>query len=169
METLQAILTRRSVRQYTNTPVPPVAIETMLRAAMAAPSAMNQQPWHFIVVDDRATLNRIAKENPHADMCVHAPLAILVCGDALGLRTPAHWDQDCSAATQNLLLAAHGIGLGAVWTSAYPSPEIGALYRDMFGLPGDVTPLALVAIGYPIEQPEQEDRYREERVHRNRW
>ncbi len=169
MEALEAILTRRSVRKFTAQPVPEALVETLLRAAMSAPSAGNQQPWHFIVVDDRAILDRIPTFSPYAGMCREAPLGILVCGDTTLEKHPGYWIQDCSAATQNLLLAAHALGLGAVWTGIHPREERIRGFRECFGLPDPIMPLAFIVIGYPAEQPQPRDRFRPERIHRNRW
>lgn len=169
LETLKAIKTRRSIRQYENRPVPPELVTQLLAAAMQAPSAMNQQPWEFVVIDDRAILDEIPSYHPNADMCAQAPLAILVCGDTPLLKAPDHWRVDCAAAIQNLLLAAHDAGLGAVWTAIHPSPIREARFREVFGLPQGVIPLALIPIGYPAEVKEAEDRYLQARVHTNRW
>lgn len=169
MDALEAIRTRRSVRKFTLQPVGEDLIEALLRAAMSAPSAGNQQPWHFIVVDDRATLDRIPTFSPYAAMCRQAPLGILVCGDTTLEKHPGYWIQDCSAATQNLLLAAHALGLGAVWTGIHPREERIRGFRELFALPDTIMPLAFVVIGYPAEHPAPQDRFRPERIHRNRW
>lgn len=169
MDALEAIRTRRSVRKFTPQPVSEDLLEALLRAAMSAPSAGNQQPWHFIVVDDRATLDRIPTFSPYAAMCRQAPLGILVCGDTTLEKHPGYWIQDCSAATQNLLLAAHALGLGAVWTGIHPREERIRGFRELFALPDTIMPLAFVVIGYPAEHPVPQDRFRPERIHRNRW
>jgi len=116
---------------------------------MSAPSAGNQQPWHFIVVNERVLLDRIPEFSPYAAMCRQAPLGILVCGDTTLEKYPGYWIQDCSAATQNLLLAAHDLGLGAVWTGVYPREERIRGFREAFKLPDHILPLAFVVIGYP--------------------
>ncbi len=169
METLEAIRTRRSVREFTAQPVEESAVETLLRAAMSAPSAGNQQPWHFIVVNERALLDRIPEFSPYAAMCREAPLGILVCGDTTLEKYPGYWIQDCSAATQNLLLAAHDLGLGAVWTGVYPREERMRGFRQLLNLPDHILPLAFVVIGHPAERPQPQDRFRPERIHYNRW
>ncbi len=115
MEVIEAILTRRSIRKYSREKITDNQIEIILKAAMYAPSAMNQQPWHFIVIDNREKLNRIMEVHPYSNMLKEAGLAILVCGDERLQLSKGYWVVDCGAATQNLLLAAHGIGLGAVW------------------------------------------------------
>ncbi len=149
--------------------VPPELIDKVLRAAMAAPSAGNQQPWHFVVIDDRALLDEIARFHPYAGMLKQAPTAIIVCGDASLEQHQGYWVQDCSAAIENLLLAAHALALGAVWVGVYPREERVARMQELLGIPAEVTPLGLVALGYPAEQPEPADRFNRARIHRNGW
>lgn len=169
METLEAIRTRRSIRKYRDEPVAEEAVERVLRAAMMAPSARNCQPWHFVVIDDRELLAKIPQINPNAAMAAGAPLSILVCGD-LELEHPSgYWVVDCAAAVQNLLLAAHAEGLGAVWTGVYPRQERMAGFARLLGLPDNVQAHSLVVLGHPAEQPVTQDRYRPDRVRRNRW
>jgi nitroreductase len=169
MDTLAAIHTRRSVRRYEDRQVPEELRRKLLAAAMSAPSARNGQPWQFVVIDDRGTLAEIARLNPNAQMCREAPLAILVCGD-LGLeKSPGYWVVDCAAAVENLLLAAHALGLGAVWTGVYPRPERMEGLGRLLKLPENVIAHSLVVVGYPAEQPPPQDRYRPERVHRGGW
>ncbi|AKB13934.1 Nitroreductase [Methanosarcina thermophila] len=169
MDVFEAIHTRRSIRKYKDRPVPQELVTKILRAAMSAPSAVNAQPWVFIVIDDRKLLDEIPTFSPYAGMCREAPLAILVCGDITLEKAPGYWVQDCSAATQNLLLAAHAAGLGAVWTGIYPMKDRIEGFRKAFELPEHVIPLALVPIGYPNQRPEHEDRYREEKVYHNKY
>jgi len=169
MDTLEAIRTRRSIRQYLDKPVPQDLLRQVLSAAMHAPSACNQQPWQFVVLDDRKLLREVPKIHPYATMAVEAPMAILVCGDASLETVSGYWVIDCSAAVENLLLAAHALGLGAVWTGVYPQQERVEGFRRLLGLPKNLTPHSLIPLGYPAEQPEQEDRYRPERIHRNGW
>ncbi|HEY3414971.1 MAG TPA: nitroreductase family protein [Armatimonadota bacterium] len=169
LETLKAIKTRRSIRQYESRPVPAGLVTQLLAAAMQAPSACNQQPWEFVVIDDRAILDAIPTYHANAEMCLQAPLAILVCADTRALKAVDHWIEDCSAATQNLLLAAHDAGLGAVWTAVRADPAREAAFQRTLNLPAGITPLALVPIGYPAEIKEPEDRFLPGRVHHNRW
>jgi nitroreductase len=169
MDTLEAIRSRRSIRKYQQQPVPQERIDQLLSAAMYAPSARNQQPWEFVVVDDRGALAEIARLIPNARMAADAPLGILICGD-LGLeKSPGFWVVDCAAATENLLLAAHGLGLGGVWVGIYPRQERMDICRRLFALPEQVMPHSLTVLGLPAEQPPQVDRFRADRVHRNRW
>lgn len=169
MEALEAIFTRRSVRKFTQDPVSEESVRTMLEAAMNAPSAGNGQPWHFVVVTERNLLERAAEINPNAAMARHAPMGILVSGDEKLERFPGYWVQDCSAALQNLLLAAHALGLGAVWTGIHPKPDRVEGFRELFSLPPRVHPLGLVVLGHPDQPTGRQERYRGDRVHRNRW
>lgn len=169
MNTLEAIHTRRSIRKYTDQPVSAELIKELLAAAMSAPSAGNQQPWQFVVIDERNLLDRIPFINSYAAMCRYASVAILVCGDTGLEKFHGFWVQDCAAATQNLLLAAHEKGLGAVWTGIYPMEDRVLGFRKLFSLPQQVIPLALVVLGYPAQKHGPENRYREDRIHRNSW
>jgi len=169
MEAMEAILSRRSIRQYTARPVPDEVVTALLRAAMSAPSAGNAQPWQFVVVTDRGILDRVPEIHPYSQMLRQAPLGVLICGDETAEKYSGYWVQDCSAATQNLLLAAHAKGLGAVWLGIYPKEERVTAFRELFGLPQDITPLAMVALGYPAEEKPPAERYDPARVHHNRW
>jgi nitroreductase len=169
MDTLEAILTRRSVRQYQDRPVPPELVELLLKAAMQAPSARNQQPWHFLVLNDRERLAAIAGGLPNSAMAERAALAILVCGDESLEKSAGYWVVDCAAAAQNILLAAHASGLGAVWTGIYPRQPRMEFLRRLLHLPDNVLPHSLVVLGYPVEVPRPEYRYRPERVRYNGW
>ncbi len=169
MEAIEALMTRRSIRKYTDEPVEKEQIETLLRAAMAAPSAVNTQPWHFVVIRERSTLDRLAQEHPYASMLKQAPLAIAICGDLRLEHAPGYWTVDCGNATENMLIAAHAIGLGAVWLGIYPREERMEMLARVLSLPAEVLPLALVSIGHPAEQPRQPERYNPERVHWESW
>jgi nitroreductase len=166
---MEAILSRRSIRRYTPDPVPEEVIQELLAAAMSAPSASNEQPWQFVVIDDRHLLDEIPKFHPYAGMLKQAPLAIAVCGDLKLEMMSGYWIQDCSAATENLLLAAHAKGLGAVWLGVHPREERANSVGELLGLPEQVRPLCLISIGYPAEQKPPSHRYDASRVHRNRW
>jgi len=169
MEVIEAILTRRSIRKYSREKITDNKIEIILKAAMYAPSAMNQQPWHFIVIDDREKLNRIMEVHPYSKMLKEAGLAILVCGDERLQLSKGYWVVDCGAATQNLLLAAHGIGLGAVWLGVHPREERKSGIRKIFHLPDHVQPFSLISIGYPAEEKLFPQRFKPERIHKNSW
>jgi len=169
MDALTTIMSRRSIRSYDDRPVEPGLVEGLLRAAMAAPSAGNQQPWRFVVVTGRETLDRLSTTSPYAGMLASAPLAVVVCGDTIGERHPGYWVEDCSAAMENLLLAAHALGLGAVWLGYHPDAERVERARDVLGIPETLVVLGIASIGYPAEERPPVDRYREEYVHRERW
>ena len=166
------IMTRTSIRQYTNEPVTKADIETMLRAGMAAPTAVNKQPWHFVVVTDRAQLDSLAQANPHAKMLESAPLAIVVCGNmdkTLEGSAADFWIQDCSAATENILLAAHAMGLGAVWTGLYPGIERCFAVSEVIGAPEYIVPLSMIVIGYPDGENQPKDKWNPENVSYDRY
>lgn len=170
MEAIEAIMTRRSIRKYEAGPVPAGMVETLLRAGMAAPSARNEQPWHFIVVSDRAMLSRVPEMNPHALMAKDAALAIVVCADPGAQKAANDYTiQDCCLAGQNILLAAHSLGLGAVWTAIYPNEERVQKARQLFGIPPGIVPLCLIPLGWPAEKKPAESRHIPERIHREKW
>ena len=169
MDTLEAILSRRSIRMFTGEPVPESSVTILLEAAMSAPSANNQQPWHFVVVKDRVMLNKIPEFHPYSDMLRQAPLAIAVCADLQAELSEGLWIQDCSAATQNILLAAHAMGLGAVWLGVYPISERVTGLHQLLGLPEHIVPLSLVCVGYPAEKKYPANRFDSSRIHHNHW
>lgn len=167
---LDNIATRTSIRDYEARPVEKEKIEKMLRAAMAAPTAMNKQPWHFVVVDQRNVLDALAGANPYAKMLKKAPLAIVVCGNTDKMIEGGgrdFWIQDASAATENLLLAAHAMGLGAVWTGAYPSEERCISISKVLSLSDNLIPLNMIVVGYPAEQQQPKQKFKEENVSYN--
>lgn len=167
---LDNIATRTSIRDYEARPVEKEKIEKMLRAAMAAPTAMNKQPWHFVVVDQRNVLDALAGTNPYAKMLKKAPLAIVVCGNTDKMIEGGgrdFWIQDASAATENLLLAAHAMGLGAVWTGAYPSEERCISISKVLSLSDNLVPLNMIVVGYPAEQPQPKQKFKEENISYN--
>jgi len=169
MDAMEAILSRRSIRKYTPQQVSEEIIRELLEAAMSAPSAGNQQPWHFVVINDRRILHEIPKFHPYSQMLEEAALAILVCGDEHLERVKGYWVQDCSAATQNILIAAHAKGLGAVWLGMYPREDRVAETRKLLALPQHVIPFSLISIGYPAERKGPARRYDDSRVHHNKW
>jgi nitroreductase len=169
MDALEAIQTRRSVRRYVAKQIDDEIVQRLLSAAMSAPSAANEQPWEFIVIKDREMLDAIPTFSPFAMMAAHAPLGILVCADTRNVIIPRFWVQDCSAATQNLLIAAHALGLGAVWTGVYPMDDRVAGFAKHCQLPEGVVPLAFVVVGYPAETPPPQNRFDQDRIHLNLW
>ncbi len=164
---LDTIFARRSIRRYTQEPVDEQIIEMLLKAAMAAPSASNRQPWQFVVVTEREALDGLAESHPYGKMLFDAPLCIAVCGDVA--ESEHYWVQDCCAATENLLLAATARGLGAVWLGVYPREKRVAAIRERLHLPDHITPLNLISIGHPAEEKQPRTQYDETRVHRERW
>ena len=169
MDTLECIHTRRSIRDFTGQPVDDGLVREVIGAAMMAPSAGNVRPWQFIVLTDRDVLQEAARIHPHAAMCTEAPVSVMVCGDLSLEKYPGNWIADCSAATQNLLLAAHAKGLGAVWTGLYPEQDRVDGFRQLLGLPDHVVPLVLVPMGYPAHPGGRTDRFDEEKIHGNKW
>ena len=166
------IMTRTSIRQYTNEAVSKADIETMLRAGMAAPTAVNRQPWHFVVVTKREQLSALAAANRGTNMATKAPLAIVVCGNlqkAMPGTGQGFWVQDCSAATENILLAANALGLGAVWTGLYPDEEHSKAVRDVLKAPEHIVPLCTIVIGHPAENPTPKDKWKPENVSYNEY
>ena len=169
MDIFTALHTRRSIRKYTDEPVSKEDAHTLLEAAMIAPSAGNAQPWQFIVVDDKALQKSMPDINPYAAMAPKAPLCIVVCGDTDAEKYPGFWVQDCSAAVQNLLLAATGLGLGTVWTGIYPEASRVQGFRDLLQLPAHIIPLAMVVVGHHDGKPEKKSRFDAAKVHYNRF
>lgn len=152
------IMTRTSVRDYTDAPISKETLDTLLRAGMAAPTAGNKQPWKFIVVTDRSRLDSLASGNWR--MAAKAQAAIVVCGDTTNVfpgEGKDYWVQDCSAATENILLAAHAVGLGAVWCGCYPISERVANVKRIFSIPEEIVPLSIVMLGYPTQPTEPKD------------
>lgn len=171
-EAIENILTRRSIRSFTEQAVSNGQIDTLLRAAMAAPTAKNAQPWVFVVVTDKTTLKQLAEELPYGKMIAQAPLAIIACGDLKkGIEGygDGYWVQDVSAATENLLLAAHAMGLGAVWTGVYPVPERISSVKNLLSLPDSITPLNVIPIGYAANPGVVKDKYKPENIHYQKW
>ena len=166
---LDNILARTSIRSYQDRPVEQDKIEKLLRAGMAAPSAVDKRPWHYIVVTDKQVLKGLAEANPNAGMAARAPLAIVVCGDknkAL-TRVPDYWVQDASAATENILIAAQGMGLGAVWTGTYPVTERVEKVAAVLNLPDHIIPFCTIVIGYPERPQAPKDKWNEDNISYN--
>ncbi|MGD0803339.1 MAG: nitroreductase family protein [Candidatus Bathyarchaeia archaeon] len=169
MEAMDAILGRRSIRKYSEEPVTDGQVKRLLEAAMAAPSAHNRQSWHFIVVRDKAKLLEIPKFHSYSKMLEQAALAIIVCGDLELEGGTGFWVQDCSAATQNILLAAKATGLGAVWLGVYPNENLVKGVRDLLRIPEKIVPLCIISVGHPLEEKPPGNHYRDDRVHLNGW
>ena len=169
MDTLDCLMTRRSIRSYTDQPVSDEQVNVLLRAALQAPSALDERPWQLIVVRDKALFT--ALDNPDSDqsMLRECGVAILVCGDTQREKIPGFWVQDCSCAAQNILLAAHAQGLGAVWLAMYSLENNIRILREHLGLPAHIEPLALITLGHPAEELGFEDRYEADLIHVGRW
>jgi len=166
---MEAIYKRRSIRRYQDKPVSDALIREILKAGMNAPSAGNEQPWHFLVVDDRKILDAIPKFHPHSRMLYEAPVAILVCADMSLIKYPEYWPQDCAAATQNILLAITGLDLGGVWLGVYPKEDRVKKLQGMFNMPEDIVPFSIIALGYPAEEKPPKNLFDADRVKYNSW
>ncbi len=170
---LENIFSRKSVRSYTDRAVSREQLDTLVRAAMAAPTGRDMRPWKFIVIDDKTTMDSLAAKLPYAKMLREAQAAIVVCGDlsvkdAQG-NPSTNWTFDCSAATENLLLAAEAMGLGAVWTAAHPYKDRLDAVNSALSLPEYIIPLNVIPIGWPEGNPQPKDKFNPENVHYNRW
>jgi nitroreductase len=169
MELYDGLITRRSIRKYSDYPVSRDIIEKIVKAGMYAPSAVNCQPWHFVIIDDTKIFNDIMDVHPYSKMLEGAQWAILVLGDEKLEHAPGYWAVDCGAATQNILLAAHAEGLGAVWLGLHPREERKKAISELFSLPDHILPFSLISLGYPAEEKETPDRYKKDRIHYNQW
>lgn len=169
---INSIMSRTSIRAYQDKPVEDDKVETILRAAMAAPSAGNKQPWKFVVVKDKSILNSISANLNTMKMAEKAPLAVVVCGD-INNTFPEdghdYWVEDVSAATENLLLATHSLGLGAVWCGIYPMKERIKFLQQLLHLPENIVPLNVIPIGYPAEAPAPKNKWKPENIHYDTW
>ena len=178
---LDVIMSRKSVRSYTDQNVTEAQVETILKAAMAAPTGMNMQPWRFVVVRDQAVKDVLA--GPRGGMIAQAPVVIVVCGETTFMRRPfgapedaepvatenGNWTADCAAATENLLLAVEALGLGACWTACYPYPDRMEPTREVLGLPENVSPYCIVPMGYPAGDDQPKDKWKPENIHYDKW
>lgn len=169
MDAEDIILTRRSIRKYAKKSIPDKLIKELLEFGTTAPSAGNQQPWQFIIIDDRKILDKLPDFLPNGKMLKYADKAICVCGDLNVERYKGYWMLDCSAATQNILLAAHAKGLGACWLGVYPREERVNNLKELFKTPDNIIPFSVISLGYPDEESGIVDRYEESRVHKNIW
>jgi nitroreductase len=166
---MDVTLTEMNIGSFSDQAVGPECVRKLLLAAMAASSAGDQRPWHFVVVEDRETRERMADIHPFAHMLPQAPVAILVCGDPTLQKHAGFWVQDCAAATENILIEARALGLGAMWLRIYPVEGRVQNFRKLLDLPTQVIPFALMPVGYPAEKSEPKCRYDESRVHFDRW
>ena len=169
MELLEGLFTRRSIRKYRGEKIDNKEILKMVRAAMFAPSANNKRPWRFIVVDDRHIMDSIIKIHPYAAMLSEASHAIIICGDTSLQQGAMYYPLDCSAATQNLLLAAHALGYGAVWLGVYPREERIKPVSELFSLPATIIPVSIVSVGVPEKLPlNHPERFEEAKISFNK-
>ncbi|MDL2262748.1 nitroreductase family protein [Bacteroidales bacterium OttesenSCG-928-I21] len=165
-DALSVIFNRKSVRNYTADPVSEENVQTLIKAGMSAPSGKDIRPWEFLIVDNRDVLNTLAEELPHAKMLSHAPMAIIVCGDSA---RSSYWYLDCSAAAQNILLAAEALNLGAVWTAAYPYEDRMDAVAKNANLPPHVLPLCIIPVGHPNGEFMPKDKFDESKIHYDKW
>lgn len=168
---IENIMSRTSVRKFTDRAIAKDTLETIVKAGMAAPTAVNKQPWDFVVVTEREVLDSLMANHPYSNLAT-ATAAIIVCGNmekAMEGDGQAYWIQDCSAATENILLAAHALGLGAVWCGVYPMQDRIVPVRETLKLPSYVIPLNIISMGYPAEDPEPKDKWNPSNVHYQQW
>ena len=164
---LSAIYNRKSVRSFIkDRPVSDEDVQALIKAGMSAPSGKDTRPWEFVIINDRSILDKMAEELPTAKMLSQAPMAIVVCGDTI---RSSYWYLDCSAATENILLAAEAMELGGVWTAAYPYRDRMATVIKHTNMPAQVLPLAVIPIGYPMGNHSLKDKYDEKKIHMNKW
>ncbi len=169
METMKAIKNRRSIRSYKNKEVPEEILTNLIKASMYAPSAGDEQPWEFIIIDREDILQKISQKQSNAQMVKQAPVAVLLCADLSRVKHDDFWVQDCAAATQNFLLAAHEMGLASCWVGIHPRKERVKDFNKMFELPDQIIPFALLPLGYADENPPQPDRFDATRIRKNKW
>ena len=179
---LDVIMSRTSIRKFTGEKVTKEQLETILKAGMAAPTAMNVQPWRFVVVTDKDKIAEVFAAGPRSGMFTTAGAVIVVCGQTTFMRKPfgqpdgpeteqpnIFWYEDCSAAAENILLAAHALGLGAVWTAGYPAMERIEPIAAALGIPAGVVPLCVIPVGVPAEEPAPKDKWKPENIHWEQW
>jgi nitroreductase len=170
-ETLNTIYSRKSVRSFTGEAVSRETLIKILKAAMAAPSAVNIQPWAFVAITRRETLDELCAKLPYAKMLDSAAAAIVVCGipDKDEVFSKDYWVMDCSAASENILLACHALGLGAVWTAVHVDKERIANVRGILNIPENIIPLNVIPIGVPREKEKPLDKFKAENIHWEQW
>ena len=179
---LDVIMSRTSIRSFTGEPVSKDQLETVLKAGMAAPTAMNSQPWRFVVVTDKDKIAEVFGSGFRGEMFTQAGAVIVVCGQTTMMRKPfgqpdapeeevpnKFWFEDCSAATENILLAAKALNLGAVWTAGYPATERITPIAAALGIPDGIVPLCIIPVGVPAEDPAPKDKWKPEFIHWEQW
>jgi len=166
---MKCIYTRRSIRKYKDIEVEDHLMHEIIKAGMNAPSAGDEQPWHFILINDREMLAKIKKVHPYSRMLLQVKNAVLICGDPSLEKHKGFWIQDCAAAVQNMLLMIDYKGLGSVWLGIYPLKDRIDGVRKIFNIPEEIIPFAVLPVGYPDETKPENNKYDELRVHRNKW
>jgi nitroreductase len=169
MDIIEAIFTRRSIRRFTGDVITEKELQTVLRAAFSSPSCGNTRPWHFIIIRNKSKIEQIAKLHNYAKMLPEAGCAIIVCGDTERLGSEGFLIQDCSAAIENMLLAIHGINLGAVWCGLHPNTEVTKPLIELLDIPSTIIPVGMVVVGHKAEEKEALDRFDESRIHYDQW
>jgi len=169
MEVQEALLNRRSIRKYTDRKISKENLDKILKAAMYSPSAMNLQAWQFIVIDDKGILVETIKSIPYAEMLRQSAAAIIVCGDSLVEKNESWLLQNCSAAIQNILLSAHGLGIGSCWIAIHGMDDVYKNIKTQFNLPQNIVPVSLISLGYPDEVVKAEERFKHDKIHYNKW
>jgi nitroreductase len=169
MDAMTALYSRRSIRLYESKPVPHQLLQEIITAGMCAPSAGNERPWHFILLTDRGILDEIPRFHPYAAMLKQASVAVLLCADLTLEKHSGYWVLDCAAATENLLLAAHAKGLGAVWCGVYPTEDRVQNLKKLLRLPVQIVPFSLIPLGFPAELKQAGERFDGSRIHHNGW
>ena len=167
--TIDTIYDRRSVRKYIDKEVNPDLVDEILRAAMFAPSGCNKQPWHFVVFNDKELIKEIKAMHPYASALATAPVCIMVCGDTQKEMAPGFYQVDCSAAIENMILAAKALGIDTCWMGIYPWEDTMAAFTKRFNLPENIKPFALISVGYSESKQERPRRYDASRIHYNKW
>ena len=181
-ETIRTIMSRKSVRSFTDQPIPAEYMETMLKAAMAAPTRSNIQPWHFVVLTDKSQYEKVFENNFNMRIFNSAAAVVVFCADTTVTRPPRNnpdgepvtrpsgtWRDDLGACTENFLLAAESLGLGAVWTAGYPYSDRYASMKRELGIPDPILPYCAVAVGYPAGDEQPKDKWKPERIHYEKW
>jgi nitroreductase len=169
MKLFESLFNRRSIRNYTSEKIHNAELEKIIEAGMYAPSAVNKQPWHFVIFRDKSTINAIIEVHPNSKMLNQASAGILICFDKKLEHDNGYGPIDCSAATQNMLLAAHELGFGTCWIGIYPREKRVSTLHNLFNLPEHVIPFAVVSVGYPNEVKQKPERFKKERIHFEKW
>lgn len=169
MDILEALVTRRSIRKFTSEPVSEENLRTILRSGCYAPSANNKRPWHFIVVHNKDSMMVISNAFPGSKVVAEANCCIVVCGDKGKEDKECFLLEDCANAMENMLLAIHGLGLGAVWCGMQPIPAETVEISKLLNLPGNLQPIGVIALGHKAEERISEERFDPQKIHYDKW